>query len=153
MNKNKKLSEVISSILEGYSVNEMSLLRLLNVFFLSEWYSALLRKNTITDLTWIRMSFGPASETLMEYLSKSNEFSIENIETTLDGTGISLSKKLNGVSDTLSLDDKAIIHIAVKHTKDLDFNQQDQFIHNLFPIVQTDVNQKIELISLSQKVS
>lgn len=152
MSENKKLSEVISLILEGYSVNKMSLLRLLNVFFLSEWYSSVLRKNTITKLTWKRMSFGPASDALMEYLSKSNEFSIENIETKLDGTGISLIKKSNDISDTLSLDDRAIIYIAVKHTKDLDFNQQDQFIHNLFPIVQTDVNQRIELISLSQKV-
>lgn len=151
MNTKNKIKGVIDFILYEHSVNEISLLRFLNIFFLSEWYSSLVRNQTITQLKWVRMSFGPSSNELIEYLHELKSYTIENMNTNLDGLGISLKKTSNenNIND-LTFDDKVIISIAVRHTKNLSFSKQDQFIQNLFPLTKTNVNQMIDLISLSK---
>jgi hypothetical protein len=152
MDKKEKCHEIMFFILHQLSVTEISLLRIINILFLSEWYSCLIRKKQLTKITWRRMSFGPCSDDLLDKDFFKPIFSIGGHDTRLDGFSLSLIlDDDNVILNSLDREERIIISMAVNHTRDLTFLEQDSLIENLYPIVETNINQTIDLISLAKK--
>ena len=143
------MSEKIDSVLTFYKPS-ISVFRLIRIVFLAEWYSAIIQKETLSSSVWYRRNFGPDSDEVTRSLLNLKDIYLEQNNDDLDGISISVFRTDNLHNYNLSALERNIVSLAIKHAKEFDFIELDNYIENLFPMKNTAINAEINLKDLAK---
>mgnify|MGYP003083275110 FL=1 len=146
----EKIDSVLTFIILNYSKSSISVFRLIRIVFLAEWYSAIIQKETLSSSVWYRRNFGPDSDDVTKSLLNLKDIYLEQNNDDIDGISISVFRTDNLYNYKLSALEKSIVSLAMKHAKEFDFIELDNYIENLFPMKNTAINAKINLKDLAK---
>lgn len=147
---NQRTNSVLSYIISHYEDSPISLARFIYIVFLSEWYSVVVKQKTMTDSIWYRRNFGPSSENIIEAIIDL-DLKIENGISYTDGNSATISSKKQLDYSILENNDIAILNLAMKHAKELDFISFDSYIENIYPMKDTAINEEIRFLDIAKK--
>ncbi|MDP8099638.1 hypothetical protein [Pasteurella atlantica] len=145
----KKLKASFAFIISSYPHETISLIRLIRIMFLSEWYYSIIKEKSLSGSIWNRRTFGPETDSILEVLDDLG-LNLEDGNSELDGFTIVIKTKPLDFS-LLSVDEQIIISIAMKHLNDLNFVELNSYIESLYPIQHTDINAEIKFEELAKK--
>jgi uncharacterized protein YwgA len=128
--------------------------RLVKLFYLLDWKSALKTGNTITNLTWYYNHYGPfLPEVIDTLLNTCNDIFLHsgNNRTGAPAEYICLQyEKTDGEKHlTLSLDEKQLADEVIQATKDLNFTQFIKLVYSTFPIRSSQKYSQLDLVNLA----
>lgn len=146
----EKIDSVLTFIILNYSKSSISVFRLIRIVFLAEWYSAIIQKETLSSSVWYRRNFGPDSDDVTKSLLNLKDIYLEQNNDDIDGISISVFRTDNLYNYNLSALEKSIVNLAMKHAKEFDFIELDNYIENLFPMKNTAINAEINLKDLAK---
>lgn len=146
----EKIDSVLTFIILNYSKSSISVFRLIRIVFLAEWYSAIIQKETLSSSVWYRRNFGPDSDDVTKSLLNLKDIYLEQNNDDIDGISISVFRTDNLYNCNLSALERSIVNLAMKHAKEFDFIELDNYIENLFPMKNTAINAEINLKDLAK---
>ena len=146
----EKIDSVLTFIILNYYKPSISVFRLIRIVFLAEWYSAIIQKETLSSSVWYRRNFGPDSDEVTRSLLNLKDIYLEQNNDDLDGISISVFRTDNLHNYNFSALERNIVSLAIKHAKEFDFIELDNYIENLFPMKNTAINAEINLKDLAK---
>ena len=146
----EKIDSVLTFIILNYYKPSISVFRLIRITFLAEWYSAIIQEETLSSSVWYRRNFGPDSDDVTKSLLNLKGIYLEQNNDELDGISMSVFRTNDLHYCNLSSLERNIVSLAMKHAKEFDFIEFDNYIENLFPMKNTAINAEINLKDLAK---
>lgn len=127
--------------------------RLVKLFYLLDWRSALEQGETITQFKWYYNHFGPYLPELINALTNNENDILISAEKNSFGNPsdyvtINPDIKLN---DNFNLEKKEIelVEIVINATKDLNFDQFIKFVYSTYPVRTSQKYSELDLVKLA----
>lgn len=124
--------------------DHISELRLIKLLFLIDWFSELKYNDSITNIKW-NYRFFLSGDNLMNYLITLPSFSITN--------NLGNKRKYFSINEWtsgyLTDNEKKVVFILLKKTKNLYFNELEDFFLSTYPFTKNERNFDLDLKSLA----
>lgn len=128
--------------------------RLVKLFYLLDWKSALERAQTVTHLTWYYNHYGPYLPEVINILVKNGNNIFISTESNLLGASsdyISLGCADNAKdAPKLSSDEAGLADKVIAATKDLNFEQFIKLVYSTYPVRSSRKYSQLDLLKLAQ---
>lgn len=129
--------------------------RLVKLFYLLDWKSALESGKTVTDFTWYYNHFGPFLPEISDVLLRAGNDIILTVGNNLVGAPaeyirLHSEKQESELGSELHPDTLKLINEIVAVTKDLSFTQFIKLVYSTFPVRTSQKYSQLDLVKLAK---
>ena len=148
-----KIKNIVAYLCCNYPhKQELSKARLTKLVYLADWFSALVKRQQMTNITWVFNHYGPYVDDVVNVvLNNPVSFSIQHTNTRF-GTDKYLISYIDSCNNiTLDNDEIEILNFVINKTKDMYFDEFIDYVYSTYPIKSEQRYSTLNLVSLAQE--
>jgi hypothetical protein len=144
--------DAIAYICSHYpSGGDLSETRLTKIVYLADWRSAITRKRTLTDISWMVNGHGPYVDDVIEAARHDADFVVEKSEDSFGSPKEVIRVKPDVLFPSITADDKRVLDFVISTVSKLTWREFIELVYSTYPIVNQQQYQKLDFVKLAEE--
>lgn len=148
-----KTQQVTAYFCQNYPhKGELSKARLTKLVYLADWFSALVNKKQITDISWLFNHYGPYVEDVVNSARQHPDFNITSDRNFFGGHKELISFHGEVECGALTDRERSILNAIIEKTQNMYFNDFISYVYSTYPVTSRNRYSELNLVKLAQEL-